>query len=154
MNSWWGASIFGEHQSFVRFTSRNATRFSWWKSKKNPFLVTAERESNYYNNHCKIYPKKESEVAQLWPTLWDPMDCSLSGSSVHGILQVRILEWVAISSSRGSSEPRDRTRVSCIAGGRFIVCHQGSPIITILRYTQSILHNKAHLSRRKDFTWF
>ena len=65
--------------------------------------------------------KKESEVAQLWPTLCDPMDCSLSGSSVHGILQARILEWVVISSSRGSSEPRDRTQVSCIAGGRFIV---------------------------------
>ena len=46
--------------------------------------------------------------------LWDPMDCSLPGSSVHGILQARILEWVAISSSRGSSPPRDRTCVSYI----------------------------------------
>ena len=50
-----------------------------------------------------------------------PLDCSLSGSSVHGILQARILEWVAISFSRGSSQARDRTRVSCIAGGCFIV---------------------------------
>ena len=47
------------------------------------------------------------------------MDCSLPGSSVHGILQARILEWVAISFSRGSSQPRDRTRVSCIAGRFF-----------------------------------
>ena len=46
----------------------------------------------------------------------DPMDCSLPGSSVHGILQARILEWVAISFSRGSSWPRNRTPVSCIAG--------------------------------------
>jgi len=45
----------------------------------------------------------------------DPMNCSLSGSFVHGILQERILEWVAISFSRGSSQPRNRTRVSCIA---------------------------------------
>ena len=52
-------------------------------------------------------------------TLWDPMDCSLPGSSVHEILQARILEWVAISFSRGSSQPRDQTRVSCIGGRRF-----------------------------------
>ena len=45
----------------------------------------------------------------------DPMDCSLSGSSVHGILQARILEWVAISFSRGSSQPRVRTGFFCIA---------------------------------------
>ena len=44
----------------------------------------------------------------------DPMDCSLPDSSVHGILQARILEWVAISFSRGSSRPRDRIWVSCI----------------------------------------
>ena len=49
--------------------------------------------------------KKESEVVQLCPTLWDPMDRSLPGSSVHGIFQARVLEWVAISFSRGSSQP-------------------------------------------------
>ena len=48
-----------------------------------------------------------------------PMDCSLPGSSVYGILQVRILEWVIISFSRGSSRSRDQTRVSCIPGRRF-----------------------------------
>ena len=48
-------------------------------------------------------------------TLCDPLDCSPPGSSVQGILQARILEWVAISSSRGSSWPRDRTWVSCTA---------------------------------------
>ena len=47
-------------------------------------------------------------------TLCDPMDCSPPGSSVHGILQARILEWVATPSSRGFSQPRDRTRISCI----------------------------------------
>ena len=62
---------------------------------------------------------KWSEVAQSCPTLCDPVDCSLPGSSVHGILQARILEWVTISFSRGSSWPRDRTRVSRIGGRRF-----------------------------------
>ena len=64
---------------------------------------------------------KWSEVAQLCPTLCDPMDCSLPGSSIHGILQARILAWVAISFSRGSSPPRDRTWVSRIVGRRFTV---------------------------------
>ena len=68
-----------------------------------------------------MWKKSESEVAQSCPTLCDPMDCSLSGSFVHGILQARIQEWVAISFSRGSSQPRDRIRVSCIAGGGFTI---------------------------------
>ena len=58
-------------------------------------------------------------VAQSCLTLCDPVDCSPPGSSVHGILQARILEWVAMPSSRGSSRPRDRTHisyVSCIGG--------------------------------------
>ena len=50
---------------------------------------------------------KESEVAQSCPTLCDPVDCSLPDSSIHGIFQARVLEWVAISFSRGSSQPRD-----------------------------------------------
>ena len=63
-----------------------------------------------------------SEVAQSCPTLCYPMDCSPPGSSVHGIFQVRTLEWVAISFSRGSSQPRDRTQVSHIAGRCFNLC--------------------------------
>ena len=62
---------------------------------------------------------KESEVAQSCPTLCDPMDCSPPGSSIHGILQATILEGVAISFSRGSSWPRDRTQVSHIVGRCF-----------------------------------
>ena len=58
-------------------------------------------------------------VAKLCLTLCDPMDGSLPGSSVHGILQARILEWVAMPFSRGSSRPRDWTWVSCIAGRFF-----------------------------------
>ena len=73
--------------------------------------------------HMYIYTlnmkESESEVAQSCLTLCDPMDCSLPGSSVHGIFQARVLEWVAISFSRGSSQPRDRTQVSLIAGRCF-----------------------------------
>ena len=60
-----------------------------------------------------------SEVSQSCLTLCDPLDCSLPGSSLHGILQGRVLEWVAISFSRGSSWARDGTWVSCIPGRRF-----------------------------------
>ena len=60
-------------------------------------------------------------------TLCDPMDYSLPGSSVHGILQARILEWIAISFSRGCSWPRDWTWVSCIAGGFFTTESHGKP---------------------------
>ena len=60
-------------------------------------------------------------VTQLCPTLSDPMDRSPSFSSLCGILQARILEWVAMPSSRGSSWPRDGTQVSRIAGGFFTV---------------------------------
>ena len=63
--------------------------------------------------------KKKGLVAQLCLTLCDPMDCSPPGSSVHGILQARILEWVVISFSRGSSQPRDQTWVSYTAGRFF-----------------------------------
>ena len=60
-------------------------------------------------------------VAQSCLTLCDPMDCSPPGSSVHGILQARRLEWVAISSSRGSSQPWGWTSVSCVAGRFFTI---------------------------------
>ena len=62
----------------------------------------------------------ENEVAQSCPTLCDPMDCSLPGSSFHGIFQARILEWDAISFSR-SSRHRDWTQISHIVGRCFTV---------------------------------
>ena len=72
--------------------------------------------------NCSVELKSEgeSEVAQSCPTLCDPMDCSLPGSSVHGIFQARILELVAISFCR-SSWPRDWTLVSCIVFRRFTI---------------------------------
>ena len=71
------------------------------------------------------------EVTQLCPTLCDPMDYNLPGFSVHGIFQARILEWVAISSSRRSSWPRHQTWVSCIAGGFFTIESPEKPMICL-----------------------
>ena len=65
--------------------------------------------------------KKENEVAQVCLTLCDPMDYSLPGSSVHGIFQAIVLKWITISFSRGSSQHRDRTRVSRIVDRCFTV---------------------------------
>ena len=81
--------------------------FGIWKKKKN--------------NNTVWIRSDETLVAQLCPIHCDPVDCSLLVSSVHGLLQARILEWEAISFSRGSSQPRDRTRVSCITGRFFTV---------------------------------
>ena len=63
--------------------------------------------------------KSPCEVPQSCPTFWDPVNCSLPSSSVHGILQARKLERVAISFSRGCSQPRDQIQVSCIAVSLF-----------------------------------
>ena len=75
-------------------------------------------------------------VIQSCPTLCDPVDCA-PGSFIHGILQVRILEWVAITFSRESTQPRDRTLVSCTASKFFTVratreannTHKGGSVI-------------------------
>ena len=80
----------------------------------------AQRQS-FLKFVSNMFSESESEVAQLCPNLCDPMDCSPPGSSVHGIFQARVLEWVAISFSRGSSWPRDRTQVSCIVGRCFTI---------------------------------
>ena len=71
---------------------------------------------------------------QSCPALCGPMDYSLPGSSVHGILQARILEWVAISFSRGSSQPRDRTTsisAPALQAGSLLLSHWGSPQRTL-----------------------
>ena len=68
----------------------------------------------YVNPVCACVCVCVCPVAQLSPTLCNPVDCSLSGSAPHGIFQERILEWIAISSCRGSSQARDWTSVSCI----------------------------------------
>ena len=82
--------------------------------------------------------KKPSEVTQSCPTLRDPMDCSLPDSSVHGIFQARILEWVTISFSRGSSRPRDGTWVSRTAGRLFAVWASREALSSVYAYLPQI----------------
>ena len=80
-------------------------------------------------------------VAQSCLTPCDPVDCSPPGSSGHGILQARTLEWVAILLFRGSSRPRDQTWVSCINRQiLYSLSHQGSPLLLIffLQYSMWI----------------
>ena len=79
------------------------------------FITSNTWEAQYIICVCT----SESEAAQSCPTLCDPVDYSPPGSSIHGILQARMLKWVAIFFSRGSSWPRDQTPVSCIAGRFF-----------------------------------
>ena len=81
-------------------------------------------------------------VAQSCPTLCDPWDGSPSGSSVHGILQARILEWAAIPFSRGSSRPRDRTQIFCIACRFFTVWATGDAPFTHGSAYMSILTSR------------
>ena len=80
-------------------------------------------------------------VAGVW--LCDPTDCSPPGSSVHGIVQARILEWIAISFSRGSSWPRDQTQVSCIAGRFFTIWAIGKSqyLLTITLFVLFLILN-------------
>ena len=77
----------------------------------------------------------ESEVAQSYLILYNPMDCSLPGSTIHGILQARTLEGVAISFSRRSSQPKDWTWVSSIVGRRFTIwATREVPGFNVLKY--------------------
>ena len=71
-------------------------------------------------------------ITQSCPTLWGPTDYSPPGSCVHGILQTRILEWVTIPFSKGSSQPRDQIQVSCIAGRFFTTWATGKSHWTLI----------------------
>ena len=106
---------------------------------------------HHAHTHTHIYIYAQS--LQWCSTLCNPMDCSLPGSSAHGILQARILEWVVIPSSRGSSQPRDQTHIfyiSCI--GRQVLYHYshlGSPNSVIYEVNTCedgyhYLHNTGH----------
>ena len=89
-------------------------------SKQETFRVNGGRGDTDKEDWTHLCVSAKS--LQLYLTLCNPMDSSPPGSSVHGILQARILEWVAMASSRGTSQPRDQTCISwdsCTAGGFF-----------------------------------
>ena len=105
----------GKDILFVRGYSIQNVATAVFPSWKLYFIQPGKRYE-WSHSFSTISTMSESEVAQSCPTLCDPMDCSLPDFSVHGIFQARVLEWVVISFSRGSSRSRNRTWVSCIAG--------------------------------------
>ena len=90
-------------------------------------IITGHESTPFWSPHFNCV---SALVAQFCLSLCHPMDCSLQSFSVHGISQARILEWLAIPLSRGSSHSRDQTHVSCIAG-RFLMvwASKGSPTL-------------------------
>ena len=99
----------------------------WWSTYISPsvnYLFLTELQKlflHFRKTLCLLYEKVKEKVTQSCSTLCNAMDYSLPGSSGNGIFQTRILEWVAISFSRGFSQPRDQTWVSCF--GRQILYH-------------------------------
>ena len=101
------------------FPSEESTKYVFCQGNKVNFEKPLRMGAGCYVSLVVQWSGQLYVCVQLHPTLWDPMSGSLPGSSVHGIFQTRILEWVSISSSRGSSQSRDRNWVSCIASRFF-----------------------------------
>ena len=103
---------------YFRVSVSPSLKWALWYLLQRVLVKISFNEKTSENHVCQLY---------RWQWKWshsvmsdcDPMDCSLPGSSVHGIFQARVLEWVAIAFCRGSSQPRDRTWVSCFAGRLF-----------------------------------
>ena len=103
--------------------------------------IAVRRFTIWATREAKMISESESEVAQSCLTLCDAVDCSLPGSFVHGFLQARILEWVAMPSFRGSSQPRDPTQVSPTAGRFFaILSHNLLAYILKLIFSNHLNH--------------
>ena len=104
----------------------------YWKNSNNGAIIIITKNTiSKLRIICTLGLYVCAESLQSCLTLCNPIDCSLPGSSVHGILQARTLEWVAMPSSRGSSWPRDWTCISCIfcIAGRFFTAEPlGKPI--------------------------
>ena len=106
-------------------------------SKKKEHLVVIGRIEKGNQRVERRLQSCLCSVAQLYLILCGPMDCSPPGFSIYGIFQARILEWVAILYFGGSSQPRDRTCVSCIAGRFFTTEPSGKPL-KIISSVQSL----------------
>ena len=125
-------------QWFRREDGLKCTHLIIWQLR----TLMKKTNASYIKTFYTSKSESESEVTQSCPTLFDPMDCSLRGSSIHGIFQARVLECLAISLSRGSSLPRDWTPVSSIENRQFYhLSHQGSS------YSSKVLHKYL-------FIWF
>ena len=102
------------HSAYLTYMQSTWCKMPGWMKHKLESRLQGEISNN-------LRYADESEVTQSCLILGDSMDCSLTGSSIHEIFQLRVLEWVTISFSRGSSQPRDRIQVSRIVGRRFTV---------------------------------
>ena len=122
----WRAIVHGVTKSWTRLSDWTELNWTpgWWffMSQHQPNVVRKWvlskfllKSVNWKALVCVCVCVCVYSVVQSCPTVCNPTDCSLPVSSVHGIFQARILEWVAISSSRGSSQPRDRTCIGCWA---------------------------------------
>ena len=114
-------------------------------SVKFPYRMTMLSDILISSGREYLYPQTLIDIGiinlfvlftQSCLTLCDPMDWSPPGSSVHGILQAKILEWVAISFSRGSSRPRDQTLLCCIAGRLLTDWGSREALISLLNTNQ------------------
>ena len=101
--------------------------FSLSLAHQNVSTLRAGRASNTVSHD---WLKSESEVTQSCPTLYNPMDCSPPGSSIHGIHQARVVEWVVISFSRRSSNPGIEPTSPALQADSLPLSHQGSPSLT------------------------
>ena len=100
----------------------------WWTLCSSMFPLK-DISQTLFRNHPNSLILTCMLVAQSCLTQCNPMDCSPPGFSVHKLLQARMLEWTAMPSSRGSSGPRDWTRVSCIAGRLYHLSHKESLLV-------------------------
>ena len=116
----WFLCLMQFHSKFEHFLvlcgnwETNSKMYMVMKSTHNSKAILRSKKKEYLFYQLFSESEKEVKVTQSCLTLCDPMDYT-----VYGILQARILEWVAFPFSRGSSQPRDQTHVSCIAGGFF-----------------------------------
>ena len=125
----------GQHQLYVSCRSpRVSSKVLYWVSLHFlehfiPIILSYVQNKNLAQEPW--VSESESELSQSCPKLCDPMDCNLPGSSIHGIFQARILQWVAFSYSRESSPPTDRTHISvspALAGRFFTTAPPGQPL--------------------------
>ena len=107
-----------EYYSAIKKNAFESVLMRWMKLEP---IIQGEVSQKENHQYSILMDESESEVYQLCPKLCNPMDCSPPGSSIHGILQARVLEWGAITFSRGSAWPRDQTQVPHIISRHFTI---------------------------------
>ena len=141
---------------FSSFTSGYKTAKNWKQGLKDVFTAALFTIVKRWKRQPKCLSTDEwiskVHVAQSCLTLCNPVDCGLPGSSVNGILQIRILEWVAYPFPRGSSQPRNRTRVSCVAGRFFTSLATGDAWVNKMWYINTMKHLNSAFKRKKILT--